>query len=322
MTGAGRGTDGLPSWAERTAAAADRRRSSARTRCPSGWSGSRPTSTSGRISGAAPERHPRGRHQGRAQGPGAGRRRHRLRRRAAPRQRHRLLPGPHARASRSRTPPRPSTTTTTTPTSATRCPARRRHGAARPGRRLRASPPATPTGRSSSRSPGRSRSSRRRPQRGVRRPGDLVLAFARVLNAEAQALAAAGAAVLQIDEPFLAGYPEDVGLAVEADQHRLRRRRPVTLGAARLLRQPLRPAVWEGHYDFLFPAVLDAQVDQLVLEFARKGYDDLELFAQVRLGPHARPGRDRRQEPPRSRPPEVVASRIHRAWRSCRPSGS
>jgi 5-methyltetrahydropteroyltriglutamate--homocysteine methyltransferase len=36
--------------------------------------------------------------------------------------------------------------------------------------------------------------------------------------------------------------------------------------------------VWEGHYEFLFPAILDAQVDQLVLEFARKGYDDLDLF--------------------------------------------
>jgi 5-methyltetrahydropteroyltriglutamate--homocysteine methyltransferase len=36
--------------------------------------------------------------------------------------------------------------------------------------------------------------------------------------------------------------------------------------------------VWEGHYEFLFPAILDAHVDQLVLEFARKGYQDLELF--------------------------------------------
>ncbi len=35
---------------------------------------------------------------------------------------------------------------------------------------------------------------------------------------------------------------------------------------------------WEGHYDFLFPAVLDASVDQLILEFARKGYDDLQLI--------------------------------------------
>jgi 5-methyltetrahydropteroyltriglutamate--homocysteine methyltransferase len=35
---------------------------------------------------------------------------------------------------------------------------------------------------------------------------------------------------------------------------------------------------WEGHYDFLFPAVLDANVDQLVLEFARKGYADLPVI--------------------------------------------
>ena len=44
-----------------------------------------------------PGRDPRGRDQGRDQGPGAGRHRHRLRRRAAARQRHRLLPRPHPR---------------------------------------------------------------------------------------------------------------------------------------------------------------------------------------------------------------------------------
>ena len=37
---------------------------------------------------------------------------------------------------------------------------------------------------------------------------------------------------------------------------------------------------WEGHYDFLFPAVLEARVDQLVLEFARKGLEDLRLHQQ------------------------------------------
>ncbi len=45
---------------------------------------------------------------------------------------------------------------------------------------------------------------------------DLVRAIARMLNAEAQALVAAGATTLQIDEPYLAGYPEQAGLAVEA----------------------------------------------------------------------------------------------------------
>jgi 5-methyltetrahydropteroyltriglutamate--homocysteine methyltransferase len=40
-------------------------------------------------------------------------------------------------------------------------------------------------------------------------PADLVRALARVLGAEAAHLARAGAQMLQIDEPFLAGYPED-----------------------------------------------------------------------------------------------------------------
>jgi 5-methyltetrahydropteroyltriglutamate--homocysteine methyltransferase len=106
---------------------------------------------------------------------------------------------------------------------------------------------------------------------------DLVMAFARVLNAEARALAAAGVDVLQVDEPLLAGYRDQVGLAVRALN-------TVVEGVdARCAvhicygNRYARPA-WEGHYDFLFPAILEARVDQLVLEFARKGYDDLELF--------------------------------------------
>jgi 5-methyltetrahydropteroyltriglutamate--homocysteine methyltransferase len=38
--------------------------------------------------------------------------------------------------------------------------------------------------------------------------------------------------------------------------------------------------LWEGHYDFLFPAVTSARVDALVLEFARKGLDDLRLLKE------------------------------------------
>ena len=107
---------------------------------------------------------------------------------------------------------------------------------------------------------------------------DLVMAFARVLNREAKALAQAGAAVLQIDEPFLAGYPEEVGVAVRA----INQVYDGVSGPTRAVHvcygnRYARP-VWEGHYEFLFPTMLDAQVDQLVLEFARKGYDDLDLF--------------------------------------------
>jgi 5-methyltetrahydropteroyltriglutamate--homocysteine methyltransferase len=103
---------------------------------------------------------------------------------------------------------------------------------------------------------------------------ELVLAIAGLLNAEARALRARGAELLQIDEPFLAGYPEDVSTAVEAVNI-------VTAGVDATWalhvcygNRYARP-LWQGHYDFLFPAVLEAGVDQLVLEFARKGYEDL-----------------------------------------------
>ncbi len=110
-------------------------------------------------------------------------------------------------------------------------------------------------------------------------PAELVRALARWLNAEARALAAAGAGLLQIDEPLLAGYPEQAELAVEAVNI-------VTAGVDATWalhvcygNRYARP-LWAGHYDFLFPAVLAAAVDQLVLEFARRGLGDLRLFQQ------------------------------------------
>ena len=110
-------------------------------------------------------------------------------------------------------------------------------------------------------------------------PGDLVRALARRLNAEARDLAKAGAELLQIDEPFLAGYPDQVELAIEAVNI-------VTEGVTASWalhvcygNRYARPS-WEGHYDFLFPAVKAARVDQVVLEFARKGLDDLRLIRQ------------------------------------------
>jgi 5-methyltetrahydropteroyltriglutamate--homocysteine methyltransferase len=110
-------------------------------------------------------------------------------------------------------------------------------------------------------------------------PGELVRALARILNAEARSLAEAGADFLQIDEPFLAGYPEQVELAVEAVNIVV-----AGVDATWALHvcygnRYARPS-WEGHYDFLFPAVKAARVDQIVLEFARKGLDDLRLVRQ------------------------------------------
>jgi 5-methyltetrahydropteroyltriglutamate--homocysteine methyltransferase len=110
-------------------------------------------------------------------------------------------------------------------------------------------------------------------------PGDLVRALARRLNAEARELAAAGADFLQIDEPFLAGYPEHVELAVEA-VNLVVEDVPATWALHVCYGNRYARPSWEGHYDFLFPAVLAARVDQIVLEFARKGLDDLRLIRQ------------------------------------------
>ena len=175
--------------------------------------------------------------------------------------------------------PRPTTTTTTTPRSSARCPSSERAVAAW------AWPRTSRFTRSHTDRPikfsftGPFSLSRRIRNEAYASTGDLVRALAEVLNAEARGLAAAGATLLQIDEPFLAGYPEQVELAIEAINI-------VTEGvdvtwALHVCygNRYARPS-WEGHYDFLFPAVLDADVDQLVLEFARKGYDDLQLIRQ------------------------------------------
>ena len=142
-------------------------------------------------------------------------------------------------------------------------------------------------------------------------PGDLVRALARRLNAEARELAAAGADLLQIDEPFLAGYPEQVELAVEA-VNIVTEGVPVTWALHVCYGNRYARPSWEGHYDFLFPAVQTARVDQIVLEFARKGLDDLRLIQQHGwdkwLGLGVIDVKSSEVEPA-----ELVASRIRRA---------
>ena len=70
--------------------------------------------------------------------------------------------------------------------------------------------------------------------------------------------------------------------------------------------------LWEGHYDFLFPAVKQTSVDVLALEFARTGDSDLVLLEQhgwdhgLGLGVID-------VKTPRVETPEQVAARIRRA---------
>jgi 5-methyltetrahydropteroyltriglutamate--homocysteine methyltransferase len=142
-------------------------------------------------------------------------------------------------------------------------------------------------------------------------PGGLVRALARRLNAEARKLAEAGAELLQIDEPFLAGYPEQVELAVEA-VNIVTEDVPASWALHVCYGNRYARPSWEGHYDFLFPAVKAARVDQVVLEFARKGLDDLRLIRQhgwdkwLGLGVID-------VKNPEVEAPELVASRIRRA---------
>jgi len=142
---------------------------------------------------------------------------------------------------------------------------------------------------------------------------DLVRALARLLNAEARDLARAGARLLQIDEPFLAGYPEEIGLAIEAinivtDVPGVHWTLHVCYG-----NRYARP-LWAGHYDFLFPAVIGTTVDQLALEFARKGDEDLKLLEQYHWDRGLGLGViDVKTEQVETR--EQVATRIRRALR-------
>ena len=144
-----------------------------------------------------------------------------------------------------------------------------------------------------------------------RDPADLVRAVARVLAGVAGALRDAGADLLQIDEPFLAGHPEQVGLAVEAINV-VTRDVDVTWALHVCYGNRYARPLWEGHYDFLFPAVLDARVDQLVLEFARKGYEDLPVIERSgwdrAIGLGVVDVKSRTVESP-----DLVAARIERA---------
>jgi 5-methyltetrahydropteroyltriglutamate--homocysteine methyltransferase len=165
--------------------------------------------------------------------------------------------------------------------------------------------------------PGAFSLSRRIRNRAYADQADLVLALAGQLHAEAVALAEAGARILQIDEPYLAGYPEQVGLAVRAvnivaDVPGVTWVLHVCYG-----NRYARPH-GVGHYDFLFPAVNDASIDLLALEFARSGDEELRLLRQQGwsrgLGLGVIDVRSDQVEPP-----SLVAARIRRALRYLAP---
>ena len=106
----------------------------------------------------------------------------------------------------------------------------------------------------------------------------LAMAIAEVLRAQ---LSAIPAAVVQLDEANIVGHPEDQPWAVAALNHvldGLQSERAVHICFGNYGGQ----SVQKGFYQALIPFLNQLHVDHLVLEFARRGYDELEAFRELR----------------------------------------
>ena len=135
--------------------------------------------------------------------------------------------------------------------------------------------------------------------------------IARVINLELKELVRAGVRYFQIDEPYYSGFPEDLQWGVRVintlvDGVDAR----ITLHVCYGNRYG-KPS-WAGNYRYLFPTILDANVHQLSLEFARRGGEDLELFKEFsnkfELGAGVIDVKGHEVETP-----EMVAERIRKA---------
>lgn len=103
--------------------------------------------------------------------------------------------------------------------------------------------------------------------------------IARVLNLELKELVKAGARLIQIDEPYYSGFPDDLTWGVKvlnALVEGVEAKIAVHICYGNRYGKPS----WEGSYRYLFPRILEAKVHQLTLEFARRGGEDLDLFRE------------------------------------------
>jgi 5-methyltetrahydropteroyltriglutamate--homocysteine methyltransferase len=103
--------------------------------------------------------------------------------------------------------------------------------------------------------------------------------LARVMNMELKELARAGCRYIQIDEPYYSGFPEDLQWGVKVlntlvDGVDAKIALHVCYG-----NRYGKPS-WAGNYRYLFPTILEANIQQLTMEFARRAGEDLELFKE------------------------------------------
>jgi 5-methyltetrahydropteroyltriglutamate--homocysteine methyltransferase len=101
--------------------------------------------------------------------------------------------------------------------------------------------------------------------------------LARVMNTELKELVKAGARRIQIDEPCFSGFPEDLGWGIAA-LNELVAGVEASIGVHICYGNRYGKPSWEGSYRYLFPKILEAKVQQVTLEFARRGGEDLDLF--------------------------------------------
>ena len=107
-----------------------------------------------------------------------------------------------------------------------------------------------------------------------------------------------GSREIQIDEPYYSGFPEDLPWGVRAI-NALVEGVDARLSLHVCYGNRYGKPSWEGSYRFLFPAVLEARIHQLTLEFARRGERGSPPLQGLRRAVHARPRRGRREDPRR-----------------------
>ena len=139
-------------------------------------------------------------------------------------------------------------------------------------------------------------------------PPELAMAIARVLRRQ---LAAIPAAVVQLDEANISGHPEDREWAAEALNHVLdgiSTERGIHICFGNYGGQYVQTGFWRD----LLPFLNSLHADHLVLEFARRGYDELPAFRdldpRIGLGLGVVDIKDNVIEPP-----DLIASRIENA---------
>ena len=92
-----------------------------------------------------------------------------------------------------------------------------------------------------------------------------------------------GAAVIQLDEANISGHPEDGVWAAEAINHVLdgiRTEKAVHVCFGNYGGQTVQKGFWRD----LIPFLNSLHTDHLVLEFARRGYDEISAFADLDPG--------------------------------------